>query len=358
MKLGIISGLALAIVAISAAAAPVTLEFEGLVQSSTVPSAVGTTFTGYVTYDEANSMERGGTGLSYHGTSIYGCDAHINGACSRDNGTGLPVVTDYQVDWSKGVEKPWAYSLDFKDSSDRWNRSDVSSSTNLTLQELWTLSRNQTHTETQGDVAGGNFTSIATRRQFYFLVSSQNDELIPGAFEDLAQAFYIDRQTGFFFGHTDFIVFAESSTTTCVGGDCTTVQNLNNYRFDGRLKIIRVRSAVMAVSIDISPTSSADNVVDFKRDKFLDVAVLGSTEFDVVQLDPATVRFGSNGATPLRSKYRDINGDGLSDSVFTFILDETGIACGDTSASLTGTTYPDPVVEIQGADSFTTTNCP
>ena len=53
----------------------------------------------------------------------------------------------------------------------------------------------------------------------------------------------------------------------------------------------------------------------------------------------------------------------LNTLIITFInlnffkLNETGIACGDTEAILTGQTFPMPVTDIQGTDSFTTENC-
>lgn len=70
------------------------------------------------------------------------------------------------------------------------------------------------------------------------------------------------------------------------------------------------------------------------------VAVLSTVDFDATTIDPATVRFGPNGANPISAAGRveDVDGDGLPDLLFHFPTSDTGLACGDTEAALEGET--------------------
>jgi len=109
------------------------------------------------------------------------------------------------------------------------------------------------------------------------------------------------------------------------------------------------------ITIDIKPSKKTDvNVIDLKKDKNLKVAIVGSS-FDALQVDPDTVKFGLTGveASPVRFKGQDYNHDGYSDLILTFKLSKTGIECNDTSATLTGQTIPDTVIDITGSDTFT-----
>lgn len=113
------------------------------------------------------------------------------------------------------------------------------------------------------------------------------------------------------------------------------------------------------VTIDIKPIKKTDeNVINLKKDRNLKVAIAGDADFDALQVDPTTVKFGPNEASPTRFKGKDYNRDGYSDLILTFKLSETDIACGDTEATLTGETFPDPVVNITGTDYFTVEPCP
>ncbi|MEN8166027.1 MAG: hypothetical protein ABFR65_00945 [Pseudomonadota bacterium] len=109
------------------------------------------------------------------------------------------------------------------------------------------------------------------------------------------------------------------------------------------------------VTIDIKPSKKSTNIIDFNKDKYLKVAVVGDTTFDALQVDPTTVKFGPNEASPIRFNVKDYNRDGFFDLILTFKLKDTGITCGDTAATLTGELYDGTL--IAGADSFQTTNC-
>ena len=84
-------------------------------------------------------------------------------------------------------------------------------------------------------------------------------------------------------------------------------------------------------------------------------------DFDAMQVDALTVRFGPNGAVENHGQghVEDVDGDGDPDLVLHFKTKETGIACGDTDASLTGSTFANPdSVDIEGADSINIVKCP
>ena len=88
------------------------------------------------------------------------------------------------------------------------------------------------------------------------------------------------------------------------------------------------------------------------------VAILSTASFNASALvNPSSVRFGPSGATekPPYNKTDDVNSDGLLDLVISFKMGDTGIKCGDTSATLTGKTYAGQ--NITGSDTFTTLGC-
>ena len=76
-----------------------------------------------------------------------------------------------------------------------------------------------------------------------------------------------------------------------------------------------------------------------------------------MQVDSATVRFGLGEAAPILHKTRakDVDRDGDTDLVLVFRVRQTGIACGDTEATLMGETFDGK--QIVGADSIVTTGC-
>jgi len=85
------------------------------------------------------------------------------------------------------------------------------------------------------------------------------------------------------------------------------------------------------------------------------VAILTDVLFDVTQVDPATVHFGPADAVPMNDRIIDVDNDGDLDQVFYFLTVETGIACGDTEATLTGQTYEG--VMVSRTDSIITMGC-
>ncbi|MEN8133205.1 MAG: choice-of-anchor Q domain-containing protein [Pseudomonadota bacterium] len=115
----------------------------------------------------------------------------------------------------------------------------------------------------------------------------------------------------------------------------------------------------LTVIIDIKP-GNKQNVINPRAKGVIWVAVLSDTDpaspFDPSsQVDIPSVEFGPDGAKAKRHKVKDINRDGLGDLLLRFRIPETGIACGDTEATLTGETFDGQ--SFTGTDSIKTVGC-
>jgi concanavalin A-like lectin/glucanase superfamily protein len=113
---------------------------------------------------------------------------------------------------------------------------------------------------------------------------------------------------------------------------------------------------VTNVAIDITP-GSFPNSINPKSKGTVPVAILTTNAFDATTVDPTTVRFGRTGteAAPVQFALEDVDGDGDTDMILHFNTQDTGIVCGDTSASLTGETFGGQA--IAGSDSIKTAGC-
>jgi hypothetical protein len=111
---------------------------------------------------------------------------------------------------------------------------------------------------------------------------------------------------------------------------------------------------VTSVAIDIKPGSGPNPLNPFSRG-VVPVALLGSEDFDVTDVDRSTLAFGPDGASPAHNAGghpQDANDDGLTDLLIHFRVPETGISLGDTEACLTGETVDG--IPFEGCDAVTT----
>jgi hypothetical protein len=113
---------------------------------------------------------------------------------------------------------------------------------------------------------------------------------------------------------------------------------------------------VLAVGIDIKPNGFPNSINPYDRG-VIPVAILGSDTFDVADIDVTTLAFGPGGApiAHLKGHLQDVNYDGDMDLMLHFRTQDTGIVCGDESASLIGKTIEGQPIE--GTDSIQTVGC-
>jgi hypothetical protein len=121
------------------------------------------------------------------------------------------------------------------------------------------------------------------------------------------------------------------------------------YSIDYRFEPVRVQ-------IDIKPGTFPNDINPRSRGRIA-VAILTTSLFDATSVDPTTVRFGGSGieTAPVQFATEDVDGDGDIDLVFHFPTQDAGIACGTTSAWLTGAVFGGPT--IKGPDSINTVGC-
>jgi YVTN family beta-propeller protein len=94
------------------------------------------------------------------------------------------------------------------------------------------------------------------------------------------------------------------------------------------------------VRIDIKPGSNK-NPINLRSKGNIAVAILSTGKFDATQVNWETVTFGPDEATEIHqhSHLKDVDKDGDLDFLLHFNIRETGIECGDKTATLTGETF-------------------
>ena len=117
----------------------------------------------------------------------------------------------------------------------------------------------------------------------------------------------------------------------------------DHYLFSSLFHVLELE-----IDIDIKPGSFPNSINPNSNGK-IPVAILTTDIFDATTVDRDTVRFGPGEAAPLRWAVEDVDGDGDLDLVFHFKTRETGIAPGDTEATLIGETFDG--VAVEGTDS-------
>jgi hypothetical protein len=102
----------------------------------------------------------------------------------------------------------------------------------------------------------------------------------------------------------------------------------------------------ISVEIDIKP-GSFPNSINLRNKGVVPVAILGTSDFNVDDVDVSTVEFA--GAMPVRFSFEDVNLDGHVDLVFHFRTQDLQLTTSSTQATLTGETTGG--VPITGTDS-------
>jgi hypothetical protein len=112
----------------------------------------------------------------------------------------------------------------------------------------------------------------------------------------------------------------------------------------------------LGVQIDVKP-GTPRNRINVKSHALVRVAILTTDGFDANGVDAASVEFGPGKARQARAfgRLADVDADGDPDLVLHFDTRETGIACGDTWVTLTGTASSGRVFE--GTDAIRTVGC-
>ena len=110
------------------------------------------------------------------------------------------------------------------------------------------------------------------------------------------------------------------------------------------------------VNIDIV-SQTEKNEVNPNVNSLIKVAILTEGEFDALQVDTFTIRFGSNEANAIsnNTEVADVDRDGDVDLIVMFRTNQTGIICEDTQATLVGETFAG--ASFIGADAIKTTSC-
>jgi len=120
------------------------------------------------------------------------------------------------------------------------------------------------------------------------------------------------------------------------------------------LMLVALPCYALVVEIDIKPGSDPNSINPNSKGR-IPVAILTTDVFDAATVDPDTVTFGPNEASAMHSALEDVDGDGDLDMILHFKTQDTGIACGDTSAPLAGETFDG--TPITGSHSINTVGC-
>jgi len=134
--------------------------------------------------------------------------------------------------------------------------------------------------------------------------------------------------------------------------ELSTAYNASNPKICSFLNYDNCSSSnVVNISIDIKPGSNP-KTININSNGVISVAILTTHEFDATTVLPLSVRFGPNEAPESHAKghIEDFDNDGDLDLVLHFETQKTGLANGQTSATLTGLTSSG--TKILGVDAI------
>ena len=102
------------------------------------------------------------------------------------------------------------------------------------------------------------------------------------------------------------------------------------------LWVATMAMAAVTVDIDIRPGSDADSINCNNPKEVITVAIIGTSDFDVTQVDTRSVEFEGAFEMNMQGHFADIDGDGDIDLVFRFRIGDTVLRCEDTEGKLMG----------------------
>jgi hypothetical protein len=148
----------------------------------------------------------------------------------------------------------------------------------------------------------------------------------------------------------DTEVNAENALTDCP----VSVGNFFNIALvgttTGPVNFVPVNIAIKPMAVPPVPVNPGENGVT-------PVAILSTPTFDAGTINPASLSFGTGGATAQKGQghLEDVNNDGLPDLVVQFPSQKIGARCNDTALFLTGSTFSG--TPIQGSEAIQTVGC-
>jgi hypothetical protein len=118
---------------------------------------------------------------------------------------------------------------------------------------------------------------------------------------------------------------------------CDGVITWEGWNDNGDHEIFLAGKITIEASIDIKP-GNYPNSINLNSKGVAPVAILTTPDFDASTVVADLVRFGSAGASPIKSALEDVDRDGDMDMILHFKTQDLGITCGDTEVTLTSLT--------------------